>query len=196
MVTNMSQKQNIDYRNSLLQKLKIGERLSSSEKIWLQVNPAYNVSYGEDALAFDILQLHPNAKYSVQLSLKDMNPKGIFQSWFTCVLGDGVISIPGDSKKYQSIRFRLTKDEPTITFDFYSENGLARVEYAQIYETNNSTGINSVKSDWYPKLAMKKKELSKNKIAYSCKSKDNEDFNSFIFIIEIKKYDCLACSGL
>lgn len=189
----MTVEKEIEYRNTLLKTLHEGGKISKEDRDWLQTHVAYNSRYGYPIISRDIIKIKPNVKYNVCVNF--INARGInrISPLFIIPLNKGYISTNEDeidanrkiSKgiRSKSISTMNSKENAECEFMCLSKLGLISICYE--CETTDWRGVSHMSSSIFrDKLAMRKEEVSDNKIVYYCTDFENEEFDGYVFSVE------------
>ena len=192
----MHYKDNIAYRQKLLQKTCEGYHCSQEEKMWCITNPVYNELYDAPRLQRDIIQLKPNQKYQVKATLENLNRQdGSIIPIIGVVAGKGEIiptneifdtdQFTSDKKSTKILGVLINSIHPQATFTFTSKLGLMSVAYQCEYFDHKTRLCKREMSDGANlSFAMIKNQISDNKITYACKSPCSTSFEALVFSLE------------
>ena len=178
-----------------MNKIYKGNRITNEERLWLITHPLYNKCYQEPYYNVDIIRLDEKTKYFMNVNVKRIICDEKMIPIIGVATGKGKLIIDGDlldldgnvtaTKETKILGVNVDLNNTNSKFTFHSELGLLSVSYQCEYlskdmgmyrKETSSSGILS--------LAMKKVVLADNKVEYHCKSPLNDDFDSFVFIIE------------
>ncbi len=191
----MVYKEEIDYRNEILLRVRNGKKISPEERLWLVTHRLINRSLGYPYLNTDIIHLQPKVNYSIRVKVENLTISNRIIPVITIPGGKGKLVAntqltdhngnisPRKNVKMLGLLIDMNHCESKLSYQ--SNLGLLGVSYECDY-FDDKQGImlrkNSCVGD--PKFAMLCEFLSDNKILYRCKAPTNDSFESFVFSIE------------
>lgn len=191
----MNYREEIEYRNEILARVRNGEKVTSMEQQWLLTHRIYNRSMGYPYLNTDIIQLQPNINYCVRIKVESMTFDRRILPVITVPGGRGKIvanslcSYSNDNVKSKKIVKMLgilidkTHKETEITYQ--SDLGVLGVSFeCEYFDEKQQLIIRKNSNVGDPNFAMFSETLANNKMIYQCKPPMEKDFESFIFSIE------------
>jgi hypothetical protein len=190
------------YRKELINRVAYTkEKLTPEEKEWLQVNPAYSDKFGYPFVVKDIIKLTPNVILAVRVTLESYNSKHVISPAFIVPLRKGYIKtkhplsgingtvIYDENKRITFLSTMNNIEYPEAHFLYTSKIGKMSVTYhcgIKDYRGQDNWAWSGVD----PGLVMKRSDLSATKIRYACTDVDHDDFNQYVFTVElIDNYD-------
>lgn len=191
----MDVKEEIAYREGILNKARKGQRISPEERLWLNTHRIINFSLGYPYLNTDIIQLCPNVDYKIRIQLENVNYPGRIIPIITVPAGKGGIKSDssltdyhgnvstGNTVKMLGLLLDLHNKETEISY--YSKLGLLGLSYqCDYWDDKQNLMIRKSSSSCAPHYALVREALSENKVRYCCKSPVSDDYDSLVFTIE------------
>lgn len=194
----MNYKEEIEIRKAIRGKIYDGEKITKEEREWLVTHPVYHEIMSFPVLSVDVFDLKPNTKYIITLKkLSSIYPYKI----------GAVVSVPASKGKiildkevfdmYNQAKkpgtpiksyFAVFETNDEESFIYMSTIGKIKVYYGcQYIEKWNNELIYGFSDGADRSFAMKREIVADNKIIYSCKSIESDDFNALVFSIEWKE---------
>lgn len=85
-----------DYRESIMNKIYKGEKITDEERLWLTINPLYNNLYREPCYNIDIIHLEADVRYCICVEIEKINCKERIVPVVGVAAGKGKITIDGE----------------------------------------------------------------------------------------------------
>lgn len=181
----------IEYRNSLYNS---GRKLTPEERSWLGTHPLYNCRFGFPILNVAVEKLEPKKWYLITVNAEsvahegEIGPfievsglKGKIIADFELVDYRGNISL---GKPVKILSSDLYEGE-CFTVKYFSDLGFLSVGYGcDYFDTVMNLHMSEKSSTWNADFAMKREEISSNKVRYYCKEPMSDSFDAIIFTVE------------
>ncbi len=191
----MSYIDDCNHRESIMNKIYKGNRITNEERLWLTTHPLYNKCYQEPYYNVDIIHLDEKTEYCINVNVKRITCDEKMIPVIGVATGKGKLIIDGElldldgnvtaTKETKILGVNVDLNNTNSKFTFYSELGLLSVSYQCEY-LSKDMGMyrKETSSSGILCLAMKKVVLADNKVEYHCKSPLNDDFDSLVFTLE------------
>lgn len=181
----------IEYRNSLYRS---GRKLTSEERIWIGTHQLYNCRFGFPFLNIAVEKLEPQKWYLITVKAESVaheekiwpfievsGLKGKIIADFELVDYRGNISL---GKPVKMLSCDLYEGEG-FTVKYFSELGFISVGYGcDYFDTVINLNMSENSSTMNTDFAMKREEISSNKVRYYCKEPMSDSFDAIIFTVE------------
>lgn len=188
-------KTEIEYREQLLEKRSMGQRLTEDERFWLVTNPVYNRWHGYPFYNKDVISLRPNILYSIHIKIIEMPDRtpvtitlGVSDRKGKLISDEFLLDIDGNGTKKKTtkvLQFDLDKNKTDYYVKFKSEIGLLDISYGcDYYDERMKLFKKESSSTGNPCFAMIKDVISEVKVRYKCKHPKVDMYDMLIFEIE------------
>ena len=173
----------IEYRKELLSKARSGYKLDSKEREWLTTHKAFSDTYGQPFLQMDILELEPNCSYEIRAALVSSNCLEIIEPIVTVPMNKGEFSANdgrGGLVRVKALSRALDRNREELNFTFKSKHGLLCIKYHYLAIDHRGAEY-WLSSTIDSNLAMKRQDISDNRIRYCCLGASNPETEHFDF---------------
>ncbi len=181
----------IEYRNSLYSS---GRKLTAEERIWLGTHSLYNLRFGFPILNVAVEKLEPQKWYLITVRAESVaheekigpfievsGLKGKIIADFELVDYKGNISL---GKPVKMLSCDLYEGE-SFMVKYFSKSGFLSVGYwCDYFDTAVNLHKSESSSTRNTDFAMKREEISGNKVRYCCKEPMYDSFDAIIFTAE------------
>lgn len=194
----MNINEEIAFRNEIMHKSRKGEKLTREERSWLVTHPSYNDKQGYPFLTTDIIKLEPKVEYLMRVECAANCERDSFWASFGVPLSKGYIKTDfalvdlygnvslGKPVKMLGVAID-SEDHLSTEFVFKSDLGLMQVCYkCKVFDTIIKKEVRKSSDGADCSFAMIRKDLSDNKVLYSCKHPNEQDYK-YMFTVEWKK---------
>lgn len=188
-------KDEIIYREELLQKIRDNVKITPDERIWLITHPIYNQRFGFSFFNVATENLEPNTWYILRINVECITytdriipiiyapgKKGEIVADFKLTDLKGNVSL---KKPVKMLGFEIDPIHMEAKVKFRSALGILSVAYeCDYFDKNHTLHKRQASSTGDPDFAMKKETLNNRMVRYYCKSPINDSFDAMIFTIE------------
>lgn len=188
-------KEQIAYRNLILQKAATGVKITKDERTWLLTHPVYNHRYGYPFLKRDIIQLNANKLNVIKLRVekKEHNDNasiiiGVAGGQGKIITDMELFNFDGekvDRKDTKILGISVKSKDMEESVKFISKLGLMSVEYeCEYYDEKMRVKIVEGSGSASARFSMTKEIVSDNKVRYSCKDPVSDSYEALVFTVE------------
>lgn len=181
----------IEYRNSLYNS---GRKLTPEERIWLGTHPLYNCRFGFPILNVAVEKLEPKKWYLITVNAESVAHEGEIGPFIEVsglkgkIIADfELVDYRGNKSLGKSVKI-LSSDlyeGEGFTVKYFSDLGFISVgygcDYFDIVVNRNICESTSTRNTYF---AMKREEISRNKVRYNCKEPLSDSFDAIIFTVK------------
>ncbi len=191
----MNYNEEIEHRNTIMSRIRNGEKVTSEDRLWLATHRIYNRVLGYPYLNADIIHLDPNVNYHICIKVESLTYPSRILPVITVPGGKGTIVANNVLYDYTNtvtskkgvkmlgVLVDLNHNKTKITYQ--STLGLLGVSFeCEYYDDKQHLTIRKNSNVGDPNFAMLGEVLTKNKILYRCKTPDKNNFESFVFSIQ------------
>ena len=184
-------------RNQLRKKVASGEKLTQTEKQWLDTHKEFSQILGIPYLKKDVIRLEKDASYQFRVSfLKATHPLMIAPCFKAPVLAGNITTneelydFYGKKSKSKSVKMlvtRISEENKVFTFSYHSKLGALCVYFFCEYDDQKQHLRMRRSSDSWEGLYMLRRDVKENAVLYQCKADGAEEYDSLIFLVDWNK---------
>lgn len=183
----------IEYRDSLLEKACSGIKLSSEERLWLATHAVHNTRYGDGFFNVTVDHFEPNKWNNVKLTIESVNyTKKIMPIIYLpdkkgkIIAECEVFDYYGNVSKKKFVRMLALETTNDVYYlKCFSEQGIFSIGYkCDYYDEKMKLNIRESSFTGSLNFAMKRETVNDQCIRYYCKAPFSENFDALVFSVE------------
>lgn len=188
----MNHLEEMNYRNSIMERLFSGGRITQDERIWLATHRLINPQLGYPYLQSDVVAFEKNKLYTMRVKLVSSSYPGRILPVFSIPMGKGEILPAGDifdldenrkpAKPVKVLGCLLKECGGVYEFQFRSSLGFMAISFeCEYFDKNHNLIIRKDSNSGDPNYSMVRINLTDNTVRYQCKAPTAPEYDSLVF---------------